>query len=102
MCKPHKHQGVKGRGKVSELVGTWRDEAEGYLSEAEQIAEFNCDCDCNFSEEDACFVAKISELPGIAAHGDTCEEALSELREALLLFVENAKLTYFIDRTPHW
>ena len=35
------------------------------------------------------FVAKIDELPGCAAHGKTCEEALANLDEAKALWIED-------------
>jgi predicted RNase H-like HicB family nuclease len=34
---------------------------------------------------DECFVAQVSEMPGIMAHGATCEEAAHEIHEALTL-----------------
>ena len=36
-----------------------------------------------WSEEDKCFLAKSPFYPGIISHGDTYEEALSMLKEAL-------------------
>ncbi|MCS6244726.1 MAG: hypothetical protein H2172_12825 [Opitutus sp.] len=34
---------------------------------------------------DECFVAQVSEMPGIMAHGASCEEAAHEINEALTL-----------------
>ncbi len=36
-----------------------------------------------WSDEDGVFVARVSGLPGMGAHGDTAEEALAAVREAL-------------------
>jgi hypothetical protein len=44
MCKPHKGNGVKKRGRVGGLGSvcrTWKDELVGYLSEIEQIREID-------------------------------------------------------------
>ena len=44
-----------------------------------------------WSEEDAVFIAEVPELPGCAAHGDTQEAALAEVKEAMQLWLDTAK-----------
>lgn len=44
-----------------------------------------------WSTEDNVFVAKIPELPGCMAHGDTYESALSSAQEAISLWIDTAK-----------
>ncbi len=51
-----------------------------------------------WSEEDGVFVADIPELPGCMAHGDSPEEALSNVSEAIELWIETAK--EFGDKVP--
>ena len=51
-----------------------------------------------WSEEDAVFVADIPELPGCMAHGDSPKEALSNVSEAIDLWIETAK--EFGDKVP--
>jgi predicted RNase H-like HicB family nuclease len=36
-----------------------------------------------YSEGGACYVARIEELPGCETHGDSAEEAIANLREAI-------------------
>ena len=43
-----------------------------------------------WSEADDAFVAEIPELPGCTAHGNTQEEALSNVREAMRLWIDTA------------
>ena len=43
-----------------------------------------------WSDEDDLFVAEAPELPGCAAHGDTYEEALSSIRDAMSLWIDTA------------
>lgn len=43
---------------------------------------------CN---EDDAFVAEVPELPGCAAHGDTQEMALAEVKQAMDLRVDTAR-----------
>lgn len=43
-----------------------------------------------WSDEDKVFVAQAPELPGCMAHGDTQEEALIQINEAIQLWVETA------------
>ena len=44
-----------------------------------------------WSNEDGAFVAEIPELPGCAAHGDTPEAALAQVRRAMDLWIEAAR-----------
>jgi predicted RNase H-like HicB family nuclease len=44
-----------------------------------------------WSEEDGVFVAEVPELPGCMAHGDSQGAALSNVREAIGLWLETAK-----------
>jgi predicted RNase H-like HicB family nuclease len=44
-----------------------------------------------WSNEDDAFVVEVSELPGCIAHGPTQDEALSNIREAMDLWIDTAK-----------
>ncbi|MFH0728055.1 MAG: type II toxin-antitoxin system HicB family antitoxin [Pseudomonadota bacterium] len=44
-----------------------------------------------WSDEDHAYVADVPELPGCVAHGDTYETALSNVRQAIALWIETAK-----------
>ncbi len=44
-----------------------------------------------WSEEDQAFIAEASELQGCMAHGDSHEAALSNIRDAMALWIETAK-----------
>lgn len=44
-----------------------------------------------WSEEDQAFIADIPELPGCMAHGDTNEQALTEVKQAMALWIEAAQ-----------
>ena len=44
-----------------------------------------------WSEDDGAFIAEVPELAGCMAHGNTHEEALSNIREAVSLWIETAK-----------
>jgi predicted RNase H-like HicB family nuclease len=46
-----------------------------------------------WSNEDDAFVAEVPELPGCMAHGPTQDEALSNIRDAMDLWIETAKET---------
>ena len=48
---------------------------------------FKYSINLNWSDEDNCYVATISEFPGLSAHGDTPEEAASEARMAAEGFI---------------
>lgn len=43
-----------------------------------------------WSAEDAVFIAEVPELPGCMAHGDTQEEALANVKEAMQLWIATA------------
>jgi len=49
--------------------------------------------------EGAAVVSKCPEL-GVASCGDTVEEAIANLREAVELFLENAKLLGLLEQSP--
>ena len=44
-----------------------------------------------WSNEDNAFVAEVPELPGCAAHGDTQEMALAEVKQAMDLWIDTAR-----------
>ena len=44
-----------------------------------------------WSDEDDLYVAEVPELPGCAAHGDTNEEALQSINEAMALWLDTAR-----------
>lgn len=44
-----------------------------------------------WSNEDDAFIAEVPELPGCMAHGDTHEEALANIKEAMRLWVDTAR-----------
>jgi len=44
-----------------------------------------------WSDEDLAFVAEVPELPGCAAHGNTHEEALANIKTAMQLWIDTAK-----------
>ena len=44
-----------------------------------------------WSNEDAAFIAEVPELPGCMAHGDTQENALANIKEAMRLWVDTAR-----------
>ncbi|OJZ19655.1 MAG: hypothetical protein BGP21_02700 [Thiobacillus sp. 65-29] len=44
-----------------------------------------------WSKEDEVFVAVVPELPGCVAHGDTQEEALSNIKKAMRLWLDTAR-----------
>ena len=44
-----------------------------------------------WSEEDAVYIAEVPELPGCMAHGASHEEALSNVKEAMTLWLEVAQ-----------
>lgn len=51
-----------------------------------------------WSNEDRSFVAEVPELPGCMAHGDSQEDALKHINEAIELWVDTA--TEFGDAVP--
>lgn len=44
-----------------------------------------------WSEEDSVFIADVPELPGCMAHGDTQEEALRNVNDAIGLWIDTAR-----------
>ena len=44
-----------------------------------------------WSNDDECFVAEVPELSGCMAHGNTDEEAISNVKQAIDLWIETAK-----------
>lgn len=44
-----------------------------------------------WSKEDGVYVAEAPELPGCAAHGDTQEDALRHINQAVDLWIETAR-----------
>ena len=43
-----------------------------------------------WSAEDTAFIAEVPELPGCMAHGDTQEDALANIKEAMRLWIDTA------------
>ena len=44
-----------------------------------------------WSEADGVFVAEVPELPGCMAHGDTQQEALDHVNQAMALWIDTAR-----------
>ncbi len=44
-----------------------------------------------WSIEDDAYIAEVPELPGCSAHGETYEEAIREIQEAMGLWIDTAK-----------
>ena len=44
-----------------------------------------------WSVEDSAFIAEVPELPGCMAHGDTQEDALANVKEAMRLWLDTAR-----------
>jgi predicted RNase H-like HicB family nuclease len=51
-----------------------------------------------WSNEDNAFISEVPELPGCMAHGNSYEEALSNAKEAIQLWIDTAK--EFGDHIP--
>ena len=51
-----------------------------------------------WSNEDDVFIAEAPELPGCLAHGDTREDALKNIQDAMELWIDTAR--EFGDRVP--
>ena len=51
-----------------------------------------------WSDEDRAYVADVPELPGCSAHGESYESALSNAKDAIVLWLETAK--EFSDPIP--
>ena len=45
----------------------------------------------SWSSEDSAFIARAPELPGCMAHGASREEALANIQDAMLLWIDTAK-----------
>ncbi|MBM3328143.1 MAG: type II toxin-antitoxin system HicB family antitoxin [Calditrichaeota bacterium] len=45
----------------------------------------------HWDEIDRCYIADVPELPGCIAHGSTYEQALTEAKEAMALWLDTAK-----------
>ena len=44
-----------------------------------------------WSKDDNAFIAEVPELPGCMAHGNTYEEALKNIKDAIILWLDTAK-----------
>lgn len=44
-----------------------------------------------WSREDEAYVAEVPELPGCMAHGNTYEEAVKNVQDAIQLWIDTAK-----------
>ncbi|MEK6663503.1 MAG: type II toxin-antitoxin system HicB family antitoxin [Pseudomonadota bacterium] len=44
-----------------------------------------------WSAEDSAFIAEVPELPGCMAHGDTQEDTLANVKEAMRLWLDTAR-----------
>jgi predicted RNase H-like HicB family nuclease len=44
-----------------------------------------------WSEEDNAFIAEVPELPGCMAHGNSHDEALSNIKQAMALWIKTAE-----------
>jgi len=44
-----------------------------------------------WSDEDEAFIAEVPELPGCMAHGDEQESALTNVKEAIQLWIDTAE-----------
>jgi len=51
-----------------------------------------------WSREDEAYIAEVPELPGCIAHGETLEDALKNVKEAIQLWIDTAK--EFGDNVP--
>jgi predicted RNase H-like HicB family nuclease len=43
-----------------------------------------------WSEDDQAYLVEVPELPGCLAHGDSYEEALANIKEAIQLWIDTA------------
>ena len=43
-----------------------------------------------WSEDDQAYLVEVSQLPGCLAHGDSYEEALANIKEAIQLWIDTA------------
>ena len=44
-----------------------------------------------WSDEDQVYIAEVPELPGCVAHGNTQEDALKNVKDAIILWIDTAK-----------
>jgi len=44
-----------------------------------------------WDNQDNIYIADVPELPGCAAHGDTYDDALNNIKEAIQLWIDTAK-----------
>ena len=44
-----------------------------------------------WSDEDQVYIAEVPELPGCVAHGETQEDALKNVKDAIILWIDTAK-----------
>ncbi len=51
-----------------------------------------------WSREDEAYIAEVPELPGCIAHGETLEDALKNVKEAIQLWIDTANK--FGDNVP--
>ena len=51
-----------------------------------------------WSNEDAAFIAEVPELPGCMAHGDSQQDALKNVNDAMQLWIDTAR--EFGDAVP--
>jgi predicted RNase H-like HicB family nuclease len=47
--------------------------------------------DVHWSAEDVVFVATVPDLPGCMAHGDSHDDALANIRDAIQLWIDTAR-----------
>lgn len=45
----------------------------------------------HWSNEDQAIIAEVPELPGCMAHGDDCETALRNIKDAMRLWIDTAR-----------
>lgn len=56
----------------------------------EQLVQHKYEIILYWSNEDGCYVAEVPELPGCSAHGNTQEESLRNIHQAIDLWIETA------------
>ena len=52
-----------------------------------------------WSKNDNAYIAEVPELPGCLAHGNSYEEAVKNIKNAMELWIDTAK--QFGDKIPH-
>ena len=63
---------------------SWRACSETIMTDSYQVL-------VGWSEDDAAYVARVLDLPGCLAHGETQDEALDQAREAIALYLEDLR-----------